>query len=69
MVSYCGSEFNKNPPKEVPHAVSDRIDVTSAGKQTHTEIYSYTKAIHLFESLYANYINRNKPRDFPDETC
>ena len=29
IIGYCGSEFNKNPPKEVPHAVSDRIDVTS----------------------------------------
>ena len=29
IIGYCGSEFNKNPPKEAPHAVSDRIDVTS----------------------------------------
>ena len=26
---YCGSEFNKNPPTEAPHAASDRIDVAS----------------------------------------
>ena len=29
IIGYCSSELNKNPPKEAPHAVSDRIDVTS----------------------------------------
>ena len=29
IIGYCGSEFNKSPPKEAPHAVTDRIDVIS----------------------------------------
>ena len=29
IIGYCSSEFNKSPPKEAPHAVTDRIDVIS----------------------------------------
>lgn len=39
IIGYCGSEFNKKPPKEVLHAINDCIDVTPGLGKESREIF------------------------------
>ena len=33
IIGYCGSEFHKKPPNEVPQALSDHMNVTSGSNK------------------------------------
>jgi len=65
MVGYCGAEFHCQPPKESPHALTDRLDLAG---ETRENFYECRGMPQIISSSFLNRIPWMIPIDIQSLT-